>query len=249
MGLGDKLRAWAAADTTSGHRADEAANPFLAARRTWNDQAAANTASRQMWQLVGLLSLLIALASVGGVIYIGSQSKFVPYLVEVDKLGELRSAGVVQPVAKADTRVLKARVSTFISDLRTVTPDVALQRRAVFRAYAMLATRDPATPKTNEWLNGIEANNPFKRAATEMVSAEISAVLAQTPETFQVDWVETTRDRSGAVKGEPAKMRALVTVYVAPATSDTTEEQERNNPLGVYVRDFSWTKLAGSTTP
>ncbi|WP_242468393.1 VirB8/TrbF family protein [Burkholderia plantarii] len=40
---------------------------------------------RQTWQVIGILSLLIALAGVGGVIHIGSQSKFIPYVVEVDK--------------------------------------------------------------------------------------------------------------------------------------------------------------------
>ncbi|MBP6501070.1 MAG: conjugal transfer protein TrbF, partial [Thauera sp.] len=37
-------------------------------------------------------------------------------------------------------------------------------------------------------------------------------------------------------------MRALVTVYVAEATPSTSEEQIRNNPIGLYVRDFSWAK-------
>ena len=38
-------------------------------------------------------------------------------------------------------------------------------------------------------------------------------------------------------------MRALVTVYIAETTPQTTEEQLRNNPLGMYVRDFSWSRL------
>ena len=37
-------------------------------------------------------------------------------------------------------------------------------------------------------------------------------------------------------------MRALVTVYVVEPTNNTTEEQIRNNPLGIFVRDFSWSK-------
>jgi type IV secretory pathway TrbF-like protein len=37
-------------------------------------------------------------------------------------------------------------------------------------------------------------------------------------------------------------MRALVTVYTVPSTPQTTEEQVRNNPLGIYVRDFSWSR-------
>ena len=42
------------------------------------------------------LSLLIAFVAVSGVIYIGSQSKFIPYIVEVNKLGETIVVGRTQ---------------------------------------------------------------------------------------------------------------------------------------------------------
>jgi type IV secretory pathway TrbF-like protein len=223
-------------------RKNEVENPYLAARRTWNEHVGAVVSSRQTWQVVGILSLLIALAGVGGVIHIGSQSKFVPYVVEVDKLGQAVAVAPAQRAAAVDQRVVHASVASFISDARLVTPDVALQRKAVFRLYSMLSANDPATAKTNEWLNGSEDSSPFKRAAKETVSTEILSVIPQTPDTWQVDWMETTRDRQGVVKGQPFRMRALVTVYTVAATPQTTEEQVRNNPLGIYVRDFSWSK-------
>ncbi|MDP1935102.1 MAG: VirB8/TrbF family protein [Nitrosomonas sp.] len=37
-------------------------------------------------------------------------------------------------------------------------------------------------------------------------------------------------------------MRALLTIYSIDSTANTTEEQIRNNPLGIYVRDYSWAK-------
>lgn len=225
-----------------GRRQSESENPYLTARRTWNDHTASVAAARNMWQLLGILALMIALAGVGGMIYIGGQSKFVPYVVEVDKLGQAVAVAPAERGAVADPRVVHASVASFITDLRMVTPDVALQRRAVFRAYAMLATNEPATIKANEWLNGTAESSPFARAATEMVSIEIVSVIPQTADTWQVEWVETTRDRQGVVKNPPFRMRALVTVYIVPPTPQTTEDQVRNNPLGIFVRDFSWSK-------
>ena len=225
-----------------GRRRGEVENPYLAARRTWNEHVGAVVSSRQTWQVVGILSLLIVLAAVGGLIHIGSQSKFVPYVVEVDKLGQAVAVAPAQRAAAVDQRVVHASVASFVSDARLVTPDVALQRKAVFRLYSMLSANDPATAKTNEWLNGSEDSSPFKRAAKETVSTEILSVIPQTPDTWQVDWMETTRDRQGVVKGLPVRMRALVTVYTVATTPNTTEEQVRNNPLGIYVRDFSWSK-------
>ena len=225
-----------------GRRQGESENPYLAARRTWNDQSAANVASRQMFQLLGVLALLVALASVGGMVYVGSQSKFVPYVVEVDKLGQRQAVAPAEKAAPSDQRVVRSAVSGWIGDMRLVTPDIALQRKAVFKVYSMLDPNDPATKKANAWLNGTPDSSPFKRAATETVSIEIDSDMTQTADTWQVDWTETTRDREGVMKGNPQRWRALVTVYTMPTTPDTTEEDIRNNPLNVHIRDFSWSR-------
>ena len=37
-------------------------------------------------------------------------------------------------------------------------------------------------------------------------------------------------------------MRALLNVYVVPPNHKTSEEQLRKNPLGIFIRDFSWSK-------
>ena len=99
-----------------GRRRGENENPYLAARRTWNELMAASLANRQMWQLFGILALMITLAAVGGMIYIGSQSKFIPYVVEVDRHGETIAIAPAQRAGKADPRVVHANVASFISE-------------------------------------------------------------------------------------------------------------------------------------
>jgi type IV secretion system protein TrbF len=218
-------------------------NPYLNARRTWNHHVGTVVAQRQAWQVVAILSLLIALAAVGGVVHIGSQSKFLPYVVEVDKLGQTLTVGPLEATGRTDPRVVHAAIAEWLSCARLVTPDMALQRKCVFRVYSMLAPNDAATPKMNEHLNGTEDASPFKRAASEMVSIEIRTVIPQTPTTWQVEWMETTHDRQGARKGSPVTWRALVTTYVAEVTQTTTDEQLRNNPMSIYVRDYSWARV------
>lgn len=225
-----------------GRRDGENDNPYLSARRTWNDHMRSVQASRNMWQILALLCLLIALAGIGGVVVIGSQSKFVPYVVQVNNLGEAVAVSRADTAAVADQRVIHASVASFINDLRLVTPDIALQRRAIFRTYAMLSTNDPATVKANEWFGGDENSSPFKRAETETVNVEIISVIPQSEETWQVDWLEKVYDRQGHLAEPPFKMRALLRVYTQPPTQNTTEEQIRNNPLGIYIQDYSWSK-------
>ena len=216
-------------------------NPYLNARRVWNAHEGEILSSRRTWQIIGILSLLIALSAVGGIVYIGQQSKFIPYVVAVDKLGNAAAISRADRAAPVDNRVMQATLAAFISDARLVTPDIAVQRTAIFRLYAHLAPRDPATLKMTEFLNGSEDANPFNRAATETVHIEITSALPQSAETWQIDWIEETRNREGALK-QSVRMRALVTAYVAPPDNRTGEEQIRRNPLGIFVRDFSWAK-------
>ncbi len=228
----------------NGRRKGENNNPYLSARRSWNDHMSEVIASRQIWQLFGILCLLITLAAVGGTIYIGSQSKFTPYVVAVDQLGQAATVTILQQAnaQPIDPRVIHASVASFINDARLVSPDRALQRKAIYRIYSMLSTQDPAANKMNEWLNGTESSDPFSRASSEIVHTEITSVLPQTQDTWQIDWIETTRDRQGILKRPPERMRALVTIYITPATPQTTEEQIRNNPMGIFVKDYSWSR-------
>jgi type IV secretion system protein TrbF len=220
----------------------ESENPYLTARRTWNDHVGSLVSSRQTWQVIGILSLLITLVAVAGVIHVGSQSKFIPYVIEVDKLGDAVAAGPVRAASKADPRVISASVANFIENARLVTPDVSLQRKAIFQVYSMLSPNNPATEKMNEWLNGSKDSSPFLKAAKEMVDVTIKSILPQSADTWQVDWTETGRDRQGTLINR-VNMRALVTVYIAKTTPQTTDRELRNNPLGIYVRDFSWQRL------
>lgn len=215
-------------------------NPWLTARREWNAHEGGILASRRMWQLIGIVSLLIALAAVGGIVHIGQQSKFIPYVVEVDKLGQSVAVHRADQAGPVDQRVLHATVAAFVAFARLVTPDITVQRKAVFNLYAFLDANDPATQKLNEYF-ATERTNPFKRAAKETVSIEIVSVLPQSAETWQVDWHEEIRDRQGALQ-KRYRMRALLTIYVTSPTAQTGEEQIRRNPLGIYIRDFNWSK-------
>lgn len=212
-------------------------NPYLNARKQWNFIMGDMVASRQLWQFVGLMGLLIGLGGVAGMIYIGSQSKFVPYLVEVDKLGETVAVGRADVAQPADERIIKAMLASFLTNARTVTADVALQRKYILDVYSMLGTQDPATMKMNEWLNGTPESTPFKRAETVLVSVEVKSVLRQTENSWQIDWVETTRTHDGALAQPPRNMKGIFNIYTVPPTK---EEQLLRNPIGLFIKDFSW---------
>ncbi|MTW05904.1 conjugal transfer protein TrbF [Duganella ginsengisoli] len=225
----------------------DTANPYLNARRSWNSIFGGIVSLSQFSQLIALGCILIAIAAVGGLYNIGSQSKFIPLVVMQDANHKVVSVTRADRVASVETGDFEALAASFIENVRLVTPDVQLQRKAILKAYCVLNAQDAATQKVNEYLNGKEENRPFKRAATETVSTEVTSVLKETDLSYQVEWVEHIRDRQGGKKGD-LEMRALVTMYQgSPNIRDnqTPEENALCNPRALYVKDFNWTKKNG----
>jgi type IV secretion system protein VirB5 len=170
------------------------------------------------WRLMALVEAGLLALALFGLIHLGSQPKAIPYVVEVNKLGEVAYAGRLEP-AQADSNVIKASIATFISDLRLVTPDAGLQAEAVNRVYAYISKGDPALGRVNSFYGATKEANPYVRAQDE-----------------------TTRDRKGE-KAVTAKWRGLVTIVLVPPSASTSEAQLRRNPLGVYVQDVTWSQL------
>jgi type IV secretory pathway TrbF-like protein len=220
-----------------------APNPYLDGRRAWNSHVDRAYAAQHTWQLVGVAGLLIGLAGVAGIAYVGSKSKFVPYVIEVNKLGEAVSVGPAHVAGPADPRVVRASLASFVASARLVTPDVTLQREAIFRTYAMLHTKDPAAQQMNEWYNGNKDASPFARATKMTVTTDINSVLPISASSWQVDWQETTRDRSGALVGAPVHMRAVLAVYLEPPSTTADEAGIQRNPLGIYVSTYTWQEV------
>ena len=211
-------------------------NPWTSAKIAWNYHEGYVVASKRRWQIVGLAFGFIAMIAVAGIIFIGSQSKFVPYVVQVDKLGEavaIRKADIMAPI---DKRVIIASLSNFIHDLRTVTIDIALQKQFVFRVYSYLNSDDTSAQKTSEFYSA-DATSPFKRAEKETVDVTINSVFPMSDKTWQVYWTEDVRNRKGQLTSKK-KYRANITFTIANDSVKRTEEDIQKNPMGLFIRDY-----------
>jgi type IV secretion system protein VirB5 len=216
-------------------------NPFLDTRRAWNGVWEESLANARRWRFIAIVLAALLAIALYGLITLGRQSKSIPYVVEVNKLGEVAYSGRLEP-ARADNNVIKASIASFISDLRMVTPDAGLQAEAVNRVYAYISKGDPALGRINSFYGATKEASPYVRAQDEIVSVAIDDVLPTSQNTWQVDWTETTRDRKGE-KAITAKWRGLVTIVLVPPSASTSETQLRRNPLGVYVQDVTWSRL------
>lgn len=218
-------------------------NPLFNAKNAYNARISELFNKYRFLQLLTVISLLAAVISISGIIYIGSQSKFVPYVVEVNKLGETVVVGELRAGTIKDQRIIRAKVASFIKTLRTVSLDPALQRNFIFETYHSLQRGDPAINKANVFYKD-KATNPFELGKQINREVEIISLLEMTSNTYQLDWKEKTFDKSGVllyIKG----YRALVTVYLIPTAVESVEDLIKN-PLGIYIKDYSISELNSS---
>lgn len=229
--------------TPVGDGSGDAESPYVNGRRAWNTHVGGVIASRDMAWLGMIGAMFIAFTAVGSMAYVAMQSTFVPYLVEVDTIGNARGVGVADRAPLLTHKVLSRELSRWIENARLVTLDVKLQNSAINAVYANLSTNDPAATKMNEWYRSSVEASPFERAKKTLVSTEIETAIPQSENTWEIVWSEIEYDRQSGTVNSKFKMRALVTYYQAAPTPQTTEENMLKNPLGVFVRDFNWAKL------
>lgn len=209
-------------------------NPYLAARQEWNERYGSAIHAARSWKIVGVTGMLMAVIGFGYALYLSTQVKLVPYIVEVDRLGTAVQAGFPQQIEYADPRVVRATLGTFVASFRSVTPDTVVQKQYIDRTYALLRTSDPATEKINNWFRG---NSPFDRARTMTVSIEATSIVPLSNQTYQVDWTEYERDRQGKELAT-RRFRGIATVTLTPPQDESVI---RLNPIGLYLTDFDWT--------
>ncbi|MGI2033824.1 conjugal transfer protein TrbF [Rhizobium panacihumi] len=211
-----------------------AENPYLAARQEWSERYGSYVQSAKAWRIVGVLGLTMALVGFTYALYLSTQVKLVPYVIEVDKLGNTVTAGVPQQIEYADVRVVRATLANFITSFRSVTPDAVVQKQYIDRTYALLRSTDPSTEKVNAWFRG---NSPFDKARFATIAIEVSNIVALSNRTHQIDWIEYERDRKGR-ETSSRRFRGIATVTLTPPQDEATI---RLNPIGLYLQDFDWT--------
>ena len=214
----------------------ESENPYLLARREWDERYGNLIARARNWRLLALLCATAALLQTAGLIAMSMRAKVVPYIVAVDSIGHEVAAGPAEQSSAVDDRVKRAELFQWIEDVRTVTSDGIAQRKAIDRVYARIANGSPAVKVVNEYYQG---DPPQHRAETQSISVDVQSVLATSDRTFQIEWTETTRDLQGEIKSQD-RWKGAFTIGINPPTDERTI---RANPFGIYITNASWTRV------
>jgi type IV secretion system protein VirB5 len=217
--------------------------PYLDAQRVWVERYGSYVSAAYNWRLLALLEAIALTAAIVGLIYLSTQSRLVPYVVAVDKVGMAFSVYPADRASPVDERVVRAQVGYFISMARMVTADRVLEKNAIDRAYNYVAPQSAAINFLDSYY---PANDPFKRSASETVQVAVNSVIKISPGsvgapagTYEVVWTETIRPVNGRQRDE--SWDAEIGIEFAAPTDEATMLR---NPLGMYITSLTWDKKA-----
>jgi len=192
---------------------------------------------KRTWQSVAFLALLVNLVLSAGYVYLASQQRVVPYVIEIDALGEMRAAGRLT-VREVPEPAITATVRRFVHNLRTVPTDTRLLNLRLQDARSYVHGRAAKTLITDLGRDRENLEGMLQRGDTRYVT-EITSVLKIPGEgiLYRVSWRELARigheERTSAYEGH----------FQLRVEAPKDEELMAENPLGIYIMDYSLSQV------
>jgi type IV secretory pathway TrbF-like protein len=214
--------------------------PYQKAAQLWDERIGSSRVQARNWRLMAFGCLMLSVGLAGGMVWQSMQSRVTPYVVEVDKMGEVRAVGpAIESYQPSDAQIAWY-LARFITDLRSLSIDPVLVRQNWLEAY------DFATNRAALFLNDYaRTNDPFTAVGTRSASVQVTSVVRASDSSFQVKWTEATYERGSLARTE--RWTAMLTIVVQPPR---TADVLRKNPLGLYVNGLAWSReLDAGTNP
>ena len=206
--------------------------PYARAGQVWDDRIGSARVQARNGRLMAFCSLGLAIGMAGAFVWQAGESRVIPYVVEVDRLGEPRALSEAEKAHRPTDPQIAWHLAEFIGNVRSVSMDPVLMRRDWLSAY------DFVTPKAAQFLGKYaRASDPFARVGAESVSVQVTSVVRASDRSFQVKWTESVYARGSLA--DTSQWTAILAIETrVPETADTL----RKNPLGIYVDAIAWSR-------
>jgi type IV secretion system protein TrbF len=210
--------------------------PWVQASLLHNDTFLRLAAQTANWRIFGFFALAIAAVAVCGAIYIGGQSKFIPLVIEVDKLGQTVAVRALtgDDATSDPKRVVYREMFDLMENLRTVSTDRLANNQRLDKGFSRLKSAGYAYVRAE-----LKKNPPNEVGAIKSVQVKVKTALKLAGKSWQIDWEE----RSFSLAGEEIGLetwRATLQYELIPSGE---ESAIRTNPIGFTVTDLSWQKV------
>lgn len=216
-------------------KAPQPETPYQRAAQAWDDRIGSARVQARSWRHACFAALGLSAVLAGGLLWQNARGSIVPWVVEVDRLGEARSVAPADAAYSPTDPQIAFHLARFIEHVRAIPDDAIVVRENWLRAY------DFASDRGAQALNEhARANDPFAAIGREQVAVDVASVIRASPRSFRVAWVER-RYRDGSL-AETSRWTAILGVSVNPPRNP---DALARNPLGIFVTSINWSKELG----
>ncbi len=220
-------------------RTPEPETPYQRAGQLWDERIGSARVQARNWRLMAFGGLFLTTGLSGALVWQSLQSRVVPYVVEVDRLGEARAVSPAATDYRPTDPQIAWHLGRFIANIRVRSLDPVLMRENWLSAY------DFATDRGAIFLGEYaRAANPFADVGRRTVSVQITSVVRASDTSFRIAWTESEYERGSLAS--TSRWTAMVTVIVRPPRN---AETLRKNPLGLYVEAIDWSRELETPAP
>src|SRR3546814_2310164 len=119
----------------------EPETPYQRAGQQWDERIGSARVQAKNWRLMAFGGLMLATGLSAALIWQSMQSRVVPYVVEVDQLGEARAVPPAANDYKATDPQIAWHLGRFIANVRSRSLDPVLMRQNWLSAYDFATER------------------------------------------------------------------------------------------------------------
>lgn len=213
----------------------EPETPYQRASQVWDERIGSARVQARSWRYACFGALGLSGALTAGLIWQNARGTIVPWVVEVDRLGEARSVAPAEAGFNPSDPQIAFHLAHFIEHVRALPDDPVVVRTNWLRAYDFVSDRGALA--LNDYAR---SNDPFAMIGREQVAVDVTSVIRASSQSFRVAWTER-RYRDGAL-AETSRWTAILGVAVQPPR---TPEALSKNPLGILVTSINWSKELG----
>lgn len=215
---------------------------YLVARREWLERYGDYIAQAKNWRIAALASIAIAALFGAGMIYEADRVHVVPYVVEVNHLGQAVHLAQEVQAGTDDLPVVRHVIANWVRDVRERLPVVAAEKQIYKSTYGIVGNRE------NQQLTSyFERHNPYSNftkneggRTIDITSVLPVGTVTAKGGTVQVQWSETQYGASGAIKWR-REYEGTVTYRIQPPSSNPAVLKV--DPFGLFITSFTWNAI------
>lgn len=210
----------------------EPETPYQRAAQVWDERIGSARVQARNWRLMAFGSLFLSAGLAFGLIWQSASGSIVPWVVQIDKIGEAQAVGPAIADFKPNDPQIAWHLARFIEQVRAIPADAVIVRQNWLRAYEFTTDRGAAT--LNDYAR---VNDPFAKVGKRQIAVEVSSVIRASTDSFRVAWFERAYE-NGQLAGIERWTAILTIALQQPQDADRLKQ----NPLGIYVNAINWSK-------